>query len=323
MMSGRAFRVFRVLRRLSPVFLAAVLLAGQPGGVDRVRVLDDFESPRSAARWRGGLEWSRQYASHGSAAALIRFDGRQSEIGTAGVPRDWRSYDRLLFDIYCGRKVISSLTLRIYDAPEMKPGPKTARGYYEAHEKIFIQNGWNHAEIRLAKLRAASYDRDLRMDRISGISLLAGRAELPLTLYLDNLRLVAGEEPRLSASRVRPQDTVTVVDGRFFTVRQVARPEDVPEAAEVTALRRICWRSPSGRRGPRESRPSTPSGAWSRRTWGCACVRGWPGLITMNPSAPCSRTWRAFAASRAANWKTKYKAPNGCPRSTTPKSASP
>jgi len=154
------------------------------------------------------------------------------------VPRDWRGYDRLLFDIYSDRQAISTLTLQIYDDPEMKPGPKAARGYYEARNKILIQNGWNHAEIRLGALHTASYDRALNMGRIQRITLLAERGAFPLTLYLDNFRLVSGEEPRKTASRVQPQDTVTVIDDRFFVVRQVAHPEDVPEAADVTALRR-------------------------------------------------------------------------------------
>ncbi|MEK7406117.1 MAG: hypothetical protein AAB225_13500 [Acidobacteriota bacterium] len=36
---------------------------------------------------------------------------------------------------------------------------------------------------------------------------------------------------------MEPQDTVSLIDNRWVTVRQVARPEDVPEAPAVTALR--------------------------------------------------------------------------------------
>lgn len=108
-----------------------------------------------------------------------------------------------------------------------------ARGYYEARNKILLQNGWNHAEIRLGTLRTASYDRDLSIDRIRGSTLFAERAAFPLTVYLDSLRLVSGKEPQETISRMQPEDTVTIINDRFFTVRQVARPEDVPEATDA------------------------------------------------------------------------------------------
>jgi hypothetical protein len=237
-MNRRSLPATRVLFRTFPFLFAAASLAGQPGGASRVQVIDDFESGVSAAKWSGGVGLSRRHSSHGESAAQVQFNGRRTEITTTAVPRDWRGYDRLLFDIYCDRQTISTLTLQIYDDPEMKPGPKAARGYYEARNKIFIQNGWNHAEIRLGDLRTASYDRALNMGRIQGITLRAGRGAFPLTLYLDNFRLVAGVEQRETASRVQPQDTVTVINDRFFTVRQVARPEEVPEAPDVVVLRR-------------------------------------------------------------------------------------
>ena len=37
---------------------------------------------------------------------------------------------------------------------------------------------------------------------------------------------------------MQPQDTVSIIDNRWVSVRQVARPEDVPESAEVTGLRK-------------------------------------------------------------------------------------
>ena len=234
-MHGRNMAAASVMLRISPLLFAAVALAG---GAGRIHVIDDFESAQSVAKWRGGIQLSRRHPSHGDSAALARFDDREAEISTTAVPGDWRSYDRLLFDIYYEGSAISTLTLRIYDDAALKPGPKTARRYYEARNKVFIQNGWNHAEVRLGTLKTASYDRDLSMDRIRGISLLAERAEFPITLYFDNFRLVAGEEPAQNASRAHPQDAVTVINDRFFTVRQVARPEDVPEAPDVTALRR-------------------------------------------------------------------------------------
>ncbi len=222
--------------RWAPLCFAVASLPGQssPG---RVLVLEDFENPQSTASWNG-IELSRRHASHGVSAAFVQFGSRKAEIRSTAIPSDWRGYDRLLFDVYSERNGIATLTLRISDDPHMQSGPKAARRYYEARNKILLQHGWNHVDLSLEALPTASRDRNLDKERIRGLSLLAERIGSPLALYLDNFRLVAGEEPRETASRLQPQDTVTLIRDRFFTVRQVARPEEVPEAADVTALRK-------------------------------------------------------------------------------------
>jgi hypothetical protein len=63
-------------------------------------------------------------------------------------------------------------------------------------------------------------------------------AQLPATVYIDNIRLAAGKEAAETQSRMQPHDTVSIIDNRWVSVRQVARPEDVPESAEVTGLRK-------------------------------------------------------------------------------------
>src|SRR5689334_22049025 len=110
-MNHRSLPATRVLFPTFLFFFVVVSLAGQPGGAGRVHVIDDFESGASAAKWSGVIELSPRHSSHGESAAQVQFNGRRTEISTTAVPRDWRDYDRLLFDIYCDRQTISTLTL--------------------------------------------------------------------------------------------------------------------------------------------------------------------------------------------------------------------
>ena len=231
--------------------LLAVPLACQAAGSGRVLVLDDFESGASARNWIGGLRLSRQHSAHGVSAGQGDFPSRSTELGMTGFPADWRGYDHLLFDIYCGPAVIATVTIRIYDGPGTAGEKK--RDYFEAEGKILVLQGWNHVEVNLRSLRTASYERDLALGQIRRIALQIDRGPLPLTLSFDNFRLAAGDEPAQTASRKRPADTWSVIDGRFFTIRQVARPEDVPESAAVKSQRKDAEVEADGLRGTIEA----------------------------------------------------------------------
>jgi beta-galactosidase len=209
--------------------LLALLLAAP-----RVLVLEDFEDPGAAARWEGPADISAEHATHGRTAARVRLDRVHPQLSSAKLAPDWTGYERLLVDIYSDREGISTATIRIYDAV----GGEARDEYFDARNKLFIQKGWNHIEVRLTPLKAASYQRDMALDRIQRFTLSADPQSLPWTLWVDNLRLVSGVEGPETASRLLPQDSVTLIDNRWVTVRQVARPEDMPESPEVAALRR-------------------------------------------------------------------------------------
>ncbi|MGH9338894.1 MAG: beta-galactosidase [Acidobacteriota bacterium] len=203
-------------------------LEGSGAQAGRVLVLEDFELPDSSKRWEGAVEVVPEFASHGQRSGRIRFSVDRARVGTTKMPGDWSAYEVLLFDVYSARQGISSLTLRIEDE---------GGEYYEAPRKIWVQQGWTHVQANLRSMRTASERRNLSLAAIRRLELEAERQALPLILYVDNFRLVAGEEDTKTASRLLPQDVVTILEGRFFTIRQVARPEDVPESPAVTALR--------------------------------------------------------------------------------------
>jgi beta-galactosidase len=202
----------------------------------RVLVLENFETPASAGRWQGlsGIVVGR--ASHGRHSARVALDRPNLEISSAALAADWRGYDRLLFDIYQEHEDVSFATLRIYDAVGGDAGQAQRYEYFEAHRKILLIPGWNHVEVKLP-LKAATYARDIALDRIVRVALSFEASRAAASVWVDNLRLVSGRESAATMSRVEPQDHVSIIDNRWVTSRQAARPEDVPEAPEVGRLR--------------------------------------------------------------------------------------
>ena len=226
--------------------LAAAAVAAEPG---RVLVLEDFEAAGAAARWEGPVEVSAEHASHGRLGAKVRLERGKAQFSSARLAGNWTGYSRLLFDIYSDRNGVATGTLRIYDAVGGDAGQTARNDYFDAGNKLFLLPGWNHIEIKLTPLKAATYERDMALDRIRRVALSFDAARLPWTVWVDNFRLVAGEEGAATASRTAPQDAVNIVDNRWVTVRQVARPEDVPEAPDVAKLRAEARRETEALRG--------------------------------------------------------------------------
>ncbi len=228
------------LNRRSLAALGALLLSGiaaNAAPAARVLVLEDFETPEAARRWDGPLTVSAERASHGRMSGKFQLAEGRARISSAKLPSDWRGYDRLLFDIFSARKTVSTATIRIYDAVGGDEGHAARFDYFEGEEKVLLVRGWNHVEVKLTPLMAATYLRSMSLDRIRRLWLSFDQADLPWTVYLDNVRLAAGEESPATASRTEPQDAVVSIDNRWVTVRQVARPDEVPESPAVVRLR--------------------------------------------------------------------------------------
>jgi len=217
------------------LLVCASLISASETTPSRVLVLDDFEDAASTSNWKGDIQITSEHAAHGRASARVRFAGRSTEIAGLKLATDWRGYDCLRFDLFSERKDFLTATLRIHDETSIASGAR--RDYYEADGQILILPGWNHVELKLAGLQVASFQRQIALDRIRRFTLSVGRGATPATLYLDNLRLVKGGEPSDSASRTRPEEAVTLLHDRYFQVRQVAPPEEVPESAEIARLR--------------------------------------------------------------------------------------
>ncbi len=220
--------------KLIPLLLCAA--SGLFATGKRPLVLEDFETASPLKNWSGDVRVGLERSTHGRAAARVHLSRDKSEVQFDRISPDWRGYDRLLFDIYSERKDVLTATLRIYDEAAVQSGAR--RDYFEVDEQILLVGGWNHVELKLSGLHAASYQRQLARDKMRRLTLALGHRALPCTLYLDNFRLVEGAEPPETASRTQPEEMVTVLDGRFFQIRQVAPSAEVPESQDVIRLRK-------------------------------------------------------------------------------------
>src|SRR6185312_3689406 len=142
----------------------------------------------------------------------ITFQPGRSETSTTKLPHYWRGYDRLLFDVYSERDEPIHASLRIYDAQGGDLGRAATDDYYNAENKLFLLKGWNHIEVKLTPLRASSYLRDIALDQIERVVLAINGSRFPVTLLVDNFRLVQGQENNETASRTQPGEVVNVID---------------------------------------------------------------------------------------------------------------
>jgi beta-galactosidase GanA len=220
------------------ILAAGALVMAAPPPNPRVLVLEDFEAQSATGRWEGPLAISPEHASHGYHSGRISLDSAHPEFSSGKLATDWSGYERLLFDLYSEREGNSAASIRIVDATSARGGEPAKEDYFEASNKVFFQKGWNHVEVKLTSMKAASFLRDIDLHNIRRLTLSFNAARLPITLWADNFRLVAGEETGKTASHVQPQDILCQLDNRWVTVRQIARPEDVPEAPAVTRLRK-------------------------------------------------------------------------------------
>lgn len=221
-------------RYLTLGFLLTIPLLAR---AEQVRVLDDFETPASVQRWDGPLIISRARAAHGVASAQISFTAGHARLSLRQMNNDWSGFDGLAFDIYSNSEEPKALSLAIYDEVGGDIGKAAKYDYFDANRKLLLLKGWNHVQVELRHLRAANTVRDIDLRRVIRLALSVGQDALPLTVALDNVRLVSGTEQAASMSRTSPTDALTTIDDRWFSVRQIADPEDVPESSTVRELR--------------------------------------------------------------------------------------
>lgn len=215
--------------------LAAIPLLA---AAEKVRVLDDFETAASAGRWEGPLILSRARSAHGTSSARVSFSPGHTRLSSRQLSRDWSGFDHLAFDIYSDSELPKAISLTLYDEVGGDAGKAAKFDYFDANRKLLLLKGWNHFQVELCPLRASSTLRDMDLHRVVRLAFSAGQGALPLNIDLDNVRLTTGVEPASTASRTQPADALTTINDRWFSVRQVADPEDVPESAQVTEGRK-------------------------------------------------------------------------------------
>ncbi|MGH9846182.1 MAG: beta-galactosidase, partial [Blastocatellia bacterium] len=227
----------RRARALFTLLLAALVCSSftRPQSANQTTVLDDFESAASLARWRGQVALSSDHAGHGrqSLKAMLF----PQDIVSDKLPKDWRRHDRLLFDIFNPESSPVMVGVRIYDELADDAAAEVRSESFLADRKLLLIPGMNHVEVGLEGLEVSSASRKLALDRVRRFAISAKGLNHPVTIYIDNLRLVRGVEDYATASTRRPEDGTAALDSRFVTLGQVGPREAIPESESVKQKR--------------------------------------------------------------------------------------
>ena len=228
---------------VSLLFLLAPYACNEtsPGGSQALKdpneviILDDFESPSSLTIWNGTVSLSKEFPAHGkSSLELNSSDGRPLWLESEKLPKDWSSYETLKFDIYNPSPQLYYGYIRICD--ELGTDEQAEfHGQSYNWQKVFLNTGWNHFEFLLQNAMVEEGDRPLALDKIRKFRLSFGSVDH--SLYIDNIRLVTGEESAKTASRIDPRDCRIVIDNRYVYPTLAGPMEKIEPSPEIKRLR--------------------------------------------------------------------------------------
>jgi len=222
---------------LSRVFLLGVLFCFcsrvAAGGT---LVLDDFEDESSLGRWRGAVSLSSEYPAHGEKCLKVDLTGRRSRsIVSEDLPGDWSEYEVLKFDIYNPGDTVEVGSIQIADEIGSDEHAETYGQSYSG-QKIFLNRGWNHFEFLVQKARVEDGDRALAVDKIRKFSLGFGGMQAE-AVYIDNIRLVSGDEGPETASAVDARDCRVLIDDRYVYPSLAGPMDEITPSGEIVRLR--------------------------------------------------------------------------------------
>ncbi len=216
------------------MFALAPLFACSSGGTGKVLVIDDFESTKSILRWNGPVSLTESNVSHGrSALRLDLSDRRERVLEITDLPADWSGFEILAFSIFNPSETIQSGQIQITDS---KADDEQAiwEGQSYRGRKVFMVPGWNHYEFKVRNMMVEEGDRALAIESIRKLELDFGRASGEL--FLDNIRLVDGDEPPASAGKTSPLDNRVVVDNRNVYPKLYGPEESIEWGTEINEL---------------------------------------------------------------------------------------
>ena len=202
-----------------------------------VRILDDFENQSALTTWNGSISLSKEFPAHGKSCLKLKSsDGESLWLESEKLPKDWSSYDYLKFDIYNPSDDLYYGYIQICD--ELGTNEQVEfHGQSYNWQKVFLNTGWNHFEFLLQKAMVEEGDRPLALDKIRKFRL--SFSPIDHALYIDNIRLVTGEESKKTASRIDPRDCRIVIDNRYVYPTLFGPVEKIKPSTEIIQLRKL------------------------------------------------------------------------------------
>ena len=199
-------------------------------------IINDFENLSSLNNWEGPVFLSKEFTAHGNfCLKLIDSEGKSLWFETQEFPKDWSAYEFLKFDIYNPSVRLYYGTIQIFD--ELRTDEQAEfQGQSYKGEKLFLNTGWNHFEFLLQHAMVEEGNRPLALDKINKLRFSFGYADAPL--FIDNIRLVTGEEGPSTLSHIDPQDCKVVIDNRDVYTALAGPAEKIKTSAGVVQLRK-------------------------------------------------------------------------------------
>ncbi len=201
----------------------------------KVNILSDFENRSSLEIWEGPISLSNEFPAHGkNGIKLSASDGGLLWLESEKLPKDWSAYELLKFDIYNPSAQLYYGRIQIVD--ELATDEQVElKGQSYDWNKVFLNTGWNHFEFKLQTAMVSEGDRPLALDKIRKFRLSFGLVSHPI--YIDNIRLVSGEESNKTASKVKPVDCRVVIDNRHVYPTLAGPVEAINPSPEIVRLR--------------------------------------------------------------------------------------
>lgn len=204
--------------------------------IPTVNTLSDFEIPSSLEIWEGTVSQSNEFPAHGKSSLKLNApDGGSLWLESERLPKNWSAYELLKFDIYNPSAQLYYGQILIVD--ELATDEQVElKGQGYSWNKVFLNTGWNHFEFKLKTAMVSEGDRPLALDKIRKFRLSFGVVDHPI--YVDNIRLVSGEESSKTASKVEPADCRIVIDNRHVYPTLAGPVEEIKSSSEIVQLRK-------------------------------------------------------------------------------------
>ena len=152
--------------------------------------LGTFETPFEITRWESinsKIKVSHGIKSRGKASLRIDLTATKYSGATLEyLPRDWRGFSSVRFEVYNPQKFPLKMICRINDFAHNRNGYHRQDRF---NQKIIIEPGWNKFKIPMEQIQNAPKNRRMNMTEIESFTLYAYRLNQPRSVYLDDLRL--------------------------------------------------------------------------------------------------------------------------------------
>lgn len=154
-------------------------------------VLADFESRLEIERWDhklADLKLSQKYVKSGLYSLEVAYlRGRYPNISLRHLRSDWSDYNKLVFSVYNPNHQELLFVVNVYDKQHIKNGRKYKDRFSRS---VLFKPGWNNIEIPLQEIINAPGHRSMNIQQIKGVSIFTDRLEQPVTIYIDDVRLL-------------------------------------------------------------------------------------------------------------------------------------